>query len=83
MLFDCMIDPVSKRYLSEDFTFCHRWREMGGKIHVDINCDLTHTGTYDWKGSFKTILNFTNKTESAVESTDMADTVENENINTI
>jgi hypothetical protein len=86
MLFDCMIDPVSKRYLSEDFTFCHRWREMGGKIHVDINCDLTHTGTYDWKGSFKTILNFTNNTPGAagaVEPTDMADTVENENINTI
>lgn len=63
MLFDCIIDPVSKRYLSEDFTFCYRWRKIGGKIHVDINCDLTHTGTYDFRGSFKSILNFGNKEE--------------------
>jgi len=58
MLFDCIIDPESKRYLSEDFTFCYRWRKLGGKIHVNISCDLTHTGTFDFRGSFKTILNF-------------------------
>jgi hypothetical protein len=26
--FDCMADPDSGRYLSEDFAFCHRWRDM-------------------------------------------------------
>lgn len=56
MLFDCIIDPESKRYLSEDFTFCYRWRQLGGKIHVDVNCDLTHSGIFDWIGSFKTIF---------------------------
>lgn len=56
MLFDCIIDPESKRYLSEDFTFCHRWRKLGGKIYVDINCDLTHSGIFEWVGSFKTIF---------------------------
>lgn len=56
MLFDCIIDPQSRRYLSEDFTFCYRWRQLGGKIHVDINCDLTHSGIFDWVGSFKTIF---------------------------
>lgn len=56
MLFDCIIDPESKRYLSEDFTFCYRWKQLGGKIHADINCDLTHSGIFDWIGSFKTIF---------------------------
>jgi CheY-like chemotaxis protein len=27
-----MIDPVSKRYLSEDYAFCRRWQLMGGQI---------------------------------------------------
>src|SRR3984885_13167578 len=31
-LFDCMIDPDTGTYLSEDFTFCRRWRELGEKL---------------------------------------------------
>ena len=30
--FDCMIDPESKRYLSEDYAFCRRWQQCDGKI---------------------------------------------------
>src|SRR5271154_7482807 len=25
----------SRRYLSEDFAFCRRWRDMGGKVGID------------------------------------------------
>jgi hypothetical protein len=32
-----MIDPVSRRYLSEDYAFCRRWQMMGGKIHAHIH----------------------------------------------
>ena len=32
-LFDCMIDPVSRRYLSEDYAFCRRWQQIG-RAHV-------------------------------------------------
>ncbi len=50
-LFDCMIDPVTKTYLSEDFTFCHRWRALGGEIWLDISSRLTHTGSTDFHGA--------------------------------
>lgn len=42
--FDCMIDPVSKRYLSEDYAFCRRYQQTGGKIFADINTTLGHVG---------------------------------------
>lgn len=43
-LFDCMIDPVTRRYLSEDYAFCRRWQQMDGKIYADINTTLGHVG---------------------------------------
>ncbi len=51
-LFDCIIHPVSKRYLSEDYLFCQRWIDIGGEIWADIGAQLTHTGSYDFKGNF-------------------------------
>ena len=49
-LFDCMIDPTSKRYLSEDYAFCRRWQQMGGKIHADIQTTLGHVGNLPFTG---------------------------------
>jgi len=48
-LFDTMIEDG--RYLSEDYTFCRRWQNMGGKIYVDPTIILDHVGTYTFKGS--------------------------------
>lgn len=44
-IFDTMIDPVSRRYLSEDYAFCKRWREIGGEVFACMNHRLIHTGT--------------------------------------
>ena len=44
-IFDTMIDPVSRRYLSEDYAFCKRWRDLGGEIFACLNHRLIHTGT--------------------------------------
>ena len=50
-VFDCMIDPVSKRYLSEDYAFCRRWQQMEGKIYADVRTTLGHVGTLPFTGS--------------------------------
>jgi hypothetical protein len=43
-LFECMIDPASGTYLSEDFAFCKRWTDIGGEIWADLDSRLDHVG---------------------------------------
>jgi hypothetical protein len=43
-LFECMIDPADGTYLSEDFSFCRRWTEIGGEIWADLDSRLDHIG---------------------------------------
>lgn len=50
-LFDCLIDPQSGAYLSEDYAFCWRWRRLGGKLWLDTQGRLTHTGPHDFHGN--------------------------------
>jgi hypothetical protein len=49
-LFDCMIDKVTNAYVSEDFGFCQRWRDIGGRIWLDTESKLTHVGSYNFQG---------------------------------
>jgi hypothetical protein len=48
--FDCMIDPVTRRYLSEDYAFCRRWQQMGGQIFADTCTTLGHVGNLPFSG---------------------------------
>jgi hypothetical protein len=50
LFFDCMVDPDSGRYLSEDYAFCRRWRDIGGKVFVDLECKLMHLGQHMFRG---------------------------------
>lgn len=53
LFFDTMHDPESGRYLSEDYAFCHRWRNAcGGEIWLDVDTELTHFGNFDYRGRF-------------------------------
>jgi len=52
-IFDCMIDPENRRYLSEDYAFCRRWQQMGGKIHADVTTVLGHVGNLRFNGAFQ------------------------------
>jgi hypothetical protein len=48
--FDCMIDPTSKRYLSEDYAFCRRWQQCDGKIYASVATTLGHIGNLPFSG---------------------------------
>lgn len=48
-MFDCMIDPDTRRYLSEDYAFCRRWQLIGGEIWADVGLYLGHEGNYYYK----------------------------------
>lgn len=49
-LFDGSIDEESGTYLSEDYTFCKRWREIGGEVWLDTSFSLTHAGRASFSG---------------------------------
>ncbi len=55
-LFDTHIDKAGN-YLSEDYTFCERWRGLGGKIYADTSIKLTHTGYYPFTGDITLLQN--------------------------
>lgn len=55
--FDCVIEPKSKRYLSEDYMFCQWARNAGIKVWMCPWMRLNHTGSYQFGGSLIDIAN--------------------------
>lgn len=49
--FDVMTE-ANGRYLSEDYAFCRRWQDCGGKIYADVTSKLTHQGSLTYQGNF-------------------------------
>lgn len=49
-LFECMI-AEDGTYLSEDFSFCKRWTDMGGEIWADLGSRLDHVGPMVFHGN--------------------------------
>jgi len=68
-LFDTMIDPVDKRYLSEDYTFCRRWQGMKGDIWLDPSISLNHYGSFCFQGNPEMIIQYNQVGETAPPST--------------
>jgi len=54
--FDVMVDPVTRRYLSEDYGFCRLWSGLGESIYIDANSNLSHQGSKLYKGDFANSL---------------------------
>ena len=50
--FPCRVNPKSKKYESEDYGFCELYRSIGGKIHINTTCTLTHHGWKGYTGNF-------------------------------
>ncbi|MFS2206524.1 hypothetical protein [Variovorax sp. Varisp36] len=54
--FDVMVDPQTRRYLSEDYGFCRLWSGLGESIYIDANSNLTHQGAKLYRGDFANSL---------------------------
>jgi hypothetical protein len=37
-----------RRFLTEDWNFCYRWRELGGRCYADTQVVLQHAGRAVW-----------------------------------
>ena len=62
-LFDTMIDPDSRRYLSEDYMFCRTWQNMGGEVYLDPRTALNHVGHYTFRGNIRKLFTGENSTK--------------------
>lgn len=60
-LFDTMIDPESRRYLSEDYMFCRLWQQAGGEVYLDPRTALNHVGHYTFRGNIRKLFTGENK----------------------
>jgi len=55
-LFATFIDPETRQYWSEDYAFCLRWRQAGGRVLLDPHIALTHNGTTTFEGDPRTVF---------------------------
>lgn len=51
-----ILDAKIRRRLSEDYSFCHRWRKIGGRVEVLTDVRLGHTGSHTFSGSLEESL---------------------------
>ena len=63
--FDTLHDPVTKKYYGEDFGFCQKWRDIGGKCYCYIGRFITHVGEYQYSGRFRDELNYMTKIDES------------------
>ena len=58
-LFDTIHDTEDdNRYLSEDYTFCKRYKDIGGRIFLDTSILLNHVGRHKFKGDLEKLIKF-------------------------
>ncbi len=55
-LFDTLHDIETKRYFGEDFGFCQRWTDIGGKVYIYAMDYITHIGDHQYCGRFYDML---------------------------
>ena len=50
--FDTWFDQETNKYYGEDFAFCQKWRDIGGKCYCYVDDFITHVGEYSYEGKF-------------------------------
>jgi hypothetical protein len=76
-LFQCTIDPMTRAYTGEDYSFCRLCKKHDIPIYCDLSSTFVHTGTFNFRGSIATFLGL-DKNASAVTGarTDIGRTVD-------
>ena len=67
LFFDCMHEPDTKRYLSEDYAFCRRWQALGGEVWLDPLINLDHVGHFTFSGNVGKIFQHDSSIEDDLE----------------
>lgn len=70
LVFDCPFDPVEKKVIGEDYTFCDKAVALGYKIGVVPDVRLKHIGPKAFEGSFKDTFDKFAAGEISVSDTD-------------
>jgi hypothetical protein len=65
--FDTWFDQSTNRYYGEDFAFCQKWRDIGGKCYCYVDDFITHVGEYSYEGKFIDELINTRKIDESKE----------------
>ncbi|MGE3318858.1 MAG: hypothetical protein AB7I18_06140 [Candidatus Berkiella sp.] len=55
-LFELGVDKEGE-YYSEDYSFCRRFTQLGGKVYADLSINLGHQGQEDFEGNFLSLAN--------------------------
>jgi hypothetical protein len=58
--FDTLIDPETRDYLPEDYSFCKRWTRLGGEVHADMQSRFTHIGSRAFQGDYPRFASYLN-----------------------
>lgn len=66
--FDCIIDPDTRRYLSEDYMFCYNVRKAGMKVWMCPWMKLSHVGSYTFGGSLAALAAIAASPTASAES---------------
>ena len=59
-IFQCKVNPETKKYESEDYGFCKLWKSLGGEITVLPDISLGHRGFNTFYGNLKFQANYFN-----------------------
>ncbi len=55
-LFNMGVPVDGKKWTTEDYAFCERWRKIGGKLWVYPNLNFEHIGKKSFKGNYQDYL---------------------------
>jgi hypothetical protein len=59
--------PHRKRFLSEDWYFCQRWRALGGKVLMHTKTSCNHIGVYAYPGNPQDVIDAADHYKKAFE----------------